>query len=217
MSALYAARREGFRAGGRWVEERDARPRDNGRRPRRRCGGLRRLGRQRYRSRRPDDALRHPGRRLPRIRPRNGRRPRGEPATARHRDRPLHRSGGMRSRGRREPTTGRCPTASSSSPGCGARCCRDALRNARAGPTAARGPNVAPLRGADFARFAGAAAERYPFVHRWTIWNEPNQRRWLSTASPTQYVTRLLNPAYAAIHGASPDIPGRRRCHGSPR
>ena len=66
------------------------------------------------------------------------------------------------------------------------------------------GPNVAPTRGLDFARFAAAAAERYPFVHRWTIWNEPNQRRWLSTASPVQYVIRLLNPAYAAIHAASP-------------
>ena len=63
---------------------------------------------------------------------------------------------------------------------------------------------MAPLRGADFGRFAGAAAERYPYVRRWTIWNEPNQRRWLSTASPVQYVTRLLNPAYAAIHAASP-------------
>lgn len=66
-----------------------------------------------------------------------------------------------------------------------------------------RAPNVAPLRGADFARFAHAAAEQYPAVHRWTIWNEPNQRRWLSTASPAQYVTKLLNPAYAAIHSAS--------------
>ena len=66
-----------------------------------------------------------------------------------------------------------------------------------------KGPNVAPIRGADFAAFAGAAADRYPFVHRWTIWNEPNQRRWLSTASPAQYVTRLLNPAYVAIHAAS--------------
>jgi hypothetical protein len=66
------------------------------------------------------------------------------------------------------------------------------------------GPNVAPLRGADFARFAGEAASRYPAVHRWTIWNEPNQRRWLSTASPVQYVSRLLNPAYIAIHAASP-------------
>lgn len=67
-----------------------------------------------------------------------------------------------------------------------------------------RDANVAPSRGADFARFARAAAERYPAVHRWTIWNEPNQRRWLSTASPAQYVTKLLNPAYAAIHSASP-------------
>jgi len=67
-----------------------------------------------------------------------------------------------------------------------------------------RAPNVAPTDGADFATFAGAIAERYPFVHKWTIWNEPNNRRWLSTASPVQYVTRLLNPAYVAIHDASP-------------
>ena len=67
-----------------------------------------------------------------------------------------------------------------------------------------RAANVAPSRAADFAAFAGAIAERYPGLRRWTIWNEPNQRRWLSTASPAQYVTRLLNPAYAAIHSASP-------------
>lgn len=67
-----------------------------------------------------------------------------------------------------------------------------------------RAPNVAPTDSADFAAFAGAIAERYPSVHRWTIWNEPNNRRWLSTASPVQYVTRLLNPAYIAIHDASP-------------
>ena len=67
-----------------------------------------------------------------------------------------------------------------------------------------RAPNVAPTDGADFATFAAAIAERYPSVHKWTIWNEPNQRRWLSTASPVQYVTRLLNPAYVAIHDASP-------------
>ena len=67
-----------------------------------------------------------------------------------------------------------------------------------------RAPNVAPTNGADFATFAAAIAERYPSVHKWTIWNEPNQRRWLSTASPVQYVTRLLNPAYAAIHDVSP-------------
>jgi hypothetical protein len=64
--------------------------------------------------------------------------------------------------------------------------------------------NVAPIRSADFAVFAGEAAARYSFVHRWTIWNEPNQRRWLSSVSPAQYVTKLLNPAYTAIHAASP-------------
>ncbi len=67
-----------------------------------------------------------------------------------------------------------------------------------------RGPNVAPSRGVDFARFAQEVALRYPAVRRWTIWNEPNQRKWLSTASATQYVTRLLNPGYAAIHAVSP-------------
>ena len=67
-----------------------------------------------------------------------------------------------------------------------------------------RAPNVAPTRGSDFADFAAAIADRYPTVHKWTIWNEPNQRRWLSTASPVQYVTRLLNPAYVAIHDVSP-------------
>lgn len=67
-----------------------------------------------------------------------------------------------------------------------------------------RAANVAPSSGATFAAFAAAGAERYPEVRRWTIWNEPNQRRWLSLPSPSLYVTRLLNPAYAAIHAASP-------------
>jgi hypothetical protein len=63
-----------------------------------------------------------------------------------------------------------------------------------------RGPNWAPKSGASFATFAAAAARHYPFVRRWLIWNEPNQRRWLRPTSPSLYVTRLLNPAYAAIH-----------------
>ena len=68
-----------------------------------------------------------------------------------------------------------------------------------------RASNVPPTRGSDFADFAAATAERYPWVRDWTIWNEPNQRRWLSPASPSVYVTRLLNPAYAALHRARPD------------
>lgn len=66
-----------------------------------------------------------------------------------------------------------------------------------------RGPNVAPKSGSTFATFARAAARRYPFVRYWTIWNEPNQRASLNPASPRAYVTRLLNPAYAAIHKVS--------------
>jgi hypothetical protein len=63
-----------------------------------------------------------------------------------------------------------------------------------------QGTNWAPLNGTAFADFATAAAHRYPYVTRWLIWNEPNQRRWLRPTEPSVYVKRLLNPAYAAIH-----------------
>ena len=66
-----------------------------------------------------------------------------------------------------------------------------------------RSPNWAPTSGSTFAAFAAAAATRYPWVKRWLVWNEPNQRRWLRPTSAQTYVTRLLNPAYAAIHRAS--------------
>jgi Beta-glucosidase/6-phospho-beta-glucosidase/beta-galactosidase len=64
-------------------------------------------------------------------------------------------------------------------------------------------PNVIPSNATFFADFAYAAAKRYPFVRDWTVWNEPNQRLGMSTPSPRLYVTRLLNPAYAAIHRAN--------------
>jgi hypothetical protein len=67
-----------------------------------------------------------------------------------------------------------------------------------------RGTNWAPLSGAPFAAFARRAALRYPWVKRWLVWNEPNQRRWLQPTRPDVYVKRLLNPAYAAIHKARP-------------
>ena len=63
--------------------------------------------------------------------------------------------------------------------------------------------NFAPRRAADVASFARAAASRYRWVRDWLIWNEPNQRRWLRPASPALYVARILNPAYAAIHGVN--------------
>ncbi len=66
------------------------------------------------------------------------------------------------------------------------------------------GPNVPPTSASSFAAFARAAAERFPWVRRWVVWNEPNQRRWLLPPSPVLYVTRLLNPGGAAIKGVIP-------------
>jgi Cellulase (glycosyl hydrolase family 5) len=74
-------------------------------------------------------------------------------------------------------------------------------------PTWANGgrtENWAPTSGSTFAAFAAAAAKRYSFVHLWTIWNEPNQVRWLRPTSPRVYTQTLLNPAYAAIKRVSP-------------
>jgi hypothetical protein len=67
-----------------------------------------------------------------------------------------------------------------------------------------RAANVPPSSAASFATFARAAAERYPWVRQWIVWNEPNQRRWLSPPSPIVYVTRLLNPAATAIKAVIP-------------
>ena len=62
----------------------------------------------------------------------------------------------------------------------------------------------APISTTSFAAFARHVAERYSYVRMWTIWNEPNQRRWLRPTTPATYVKKLLNPAYAAIHAVSP-------------
>ena len=62
-------------------------------------------------------------------------------------------------------------------------------------------PNWLPQRG--FADFAYAAARQFPWVHLWTIWNEPNGRTFSVPVSPRLYVQRLLNPAYAQLHSAS--------------
>ena len=67
-----------------------------------------------------------------------------------------------------------------------------------------RRPDVPPTSSASFASFAGAAAERFPWVRRWIVWNEPNQRRWLLPPSPAVYVTKLLNPGGAAIKAVIP-------------
>jgi hypothetical protein len=69
-----------------------------------------------------------------------------------------------------------------------------------------REPNWAPRGERAFANFAYAAARRFPWVRKWTIWNEPNQARWLRPTSPGLYVRRLLNPAYGELHAAIPGV-----------
>jgi hypothetical protein len=69
-----------------------------------------------------------------------------------------------------------------------------------------RSTNFAPTSGSSIAGFARAAAGRYPWVKRWLVWNEPNQARWLRPTKPSIYVTRLLNPAYAALHASIPGV-----------
>jgi hypothetical protein len=64
-------------------------------------------------------------------------------------------------------------------------------------------PNYLPDDATALASFAYAASQKYPWVTRWTIWNEPNLRSFLIPNSPRLYVTRLLNPAYRALKSAN--------------
>jgi polysaccharide biosynthesis protein PslG len=66
-----------------------------------------------------------------------------------------------------------------------------------------RAPNWAPTNGRLFGDFAFATARRYPWVRHWTVWNEPNQRRWLRPTTPAVYVQRLLNPGYGQLKQAN--------------
>jgi hypothetical protein len=65
-------------------------------------------------------------------------------------------------------------------------------------------PNFMPDEATSLASFAYAASIRYPWITRWTIWNEPNVRLFLIPNSPRLYVSRLLNPAYRALKSANP-------------
>ena len=65
-------------------------------------------------------------------------------------------------------------------------------------------PNFMPNDATSLASFAYAASTKYPWITRWTIWNEPNVRVFLIPNSPSLYVSRLLNPAYRALKSANP-------------
>jgi hypothetical protein len=62
-------------------------------------------------------------------------------------------------------------------------------------------PAHLPLIG--FGDFAYAAGLRFPWVHMWTAWNEPNSRTFSVPVAPSLYVRRVLNPALASLHAAS--------------
>jgi hypothetical protein len=68
-----------------------------------------------------------------------------------------------------------------------------------------RTPNWAPGSAA-FSAFVRTAASRYLWVKQWLVWNEPNQARWLRPTTPSTYVRRLLNPAYAVLHAVIPGV-----------
>jgi hypothetical protein len=65
------------------------------------------------------------------------------------------------------------------------------------------GGSPAHLPTTGFGDFAFAASRQFPWVHMWTAWNEPNSRTFAVPVSPSLYVQRVLNPAYAALHQAS--------------
>ena len=66
--------------------------------------------------------------------------------------------------------------------------------------------NSAPTSPTSIRDFATAAGRHYRWVKRWLIWNEPNQVRWLRPTTAAIYTTRLLNPAYTALHAAVPGV-----------
>ena len=59
-------------------------------------------------------------------------------------------------------------------------------------------PNYLPKAG--FGNFAYAAAKEFPWVHMWTVWNEPNLSTFSRPVSSLLYVKQLLNPAWSNLH-----------------
>lgn len=57
----------------------------------------------------------------------------------------------------------------------------------------------------DFAQFAAAAADRYPQIRVWEIWNEPNQAAWWRPGADPESYTALLKAAYRSIKAVNPN------------
>jgi polysaccharide biosynthesis protein PslG len=57
---------------------------------------------------------------------------------------------------------------------------------------------------AAFGSFAHALASRYPQVHRWEAWNEPNEPHFLQPQRPAFY-RQLLNAFSDGVHGVDPN------------
>ena len=171
----------------------------------------------RPRPRRAGHPLRDPGRRLARSRAGDARRPARRARAARRRPRPLQPALERGRGGARASPTGPSPTR------CSKGCAPAGIPAVVASSARRRGPTAAWRRASRRAapptwrRSPAPLPTRYGWVRDWLIWNEPNQRRWLRPASPALYVARILNPAYAAIHGVNPACPGRRRRHGAAR
>ncbi len=68
------------------------------------------------------------------------------------------------------------------------------------------GRNGIPTDGDDFANFATAVQNRFPWIRDYLIWNEPNKPLFLKPLSAEQYVKKILNPAYAALHAVSKSV-----------
>src|SRR4051794_34502212 len=66
-----------------------------------------------------------------------------------------------------------------------------------------KAPNWAPTSPSSIAGFAYAAQKHFAYIRYWTIWNEPNKAIFLRPTTASVYTTRLLNPAYTALHSAS--------------
>jgi hypothetical protein len=78
-------------------------------------------------------------------------------------------------------------------------------------------PNVPPTRDVDYTNFLRAAARRWPQVHLWQIWGEPNLSRWWATTRFTGYrpprtkvelegprrYARLLDASYCVLKAES--------------